>query len=459
MESAAAAGLVAYQINKGTGKNSAASTGQTTTTGYPSVTQEERDIIKSICHLSDMALKPMEFYFNDDSTLDMVKMKNTRFLEQAKQAYKKQSSKIEIHFQGKQNLYKALRKDVKRFLYDLDNFLIEMDRAAESCDVDQTAIGKHYIELQEMAEELGPVQAAAIGTQIHQTPSPGLIERAKSSFGSCRISETHAKAMVAKLELRKEQLRTTELRAEELRKRKLEKNKELHRVLRELSNLKEEQMTKQQILSTIVMGLRALYELRQQWTKLFLYFKTMDNLLQAAMGPAMIKFSNVAEIEGQRVQQGQEEVEEVKEMSTLIKDRLFKTVTNVVVTSRVVHFLSKSYLSLSNDHLMPMISEFGKLIALDSSDKNFLATKHQELMSRATDAQVSIREIIEAKHFEFRRDLYNRRKAIEEIYEEQPAIQNLTEPKRLSIQEQVQKRFQKAQARMEDLKDDDDFCQ
>ena len=51
-----------------------------------------------------------------------------------------------------------------------------------------------------------------------------------------------AKRLFTNLEMRKEQLRATEVRADELKKRKLEQNKELHRVLLEVTSFKEEQM-------------------------------------------------------------------------------------------------------------------------------------------------------------------------------------------------------------------------
>ena len=405
------------------------------------IPQEEREVADHIQRLTTSGIEPLEEYFDKETkALDMVKMKNPESVRQAEMALESRKPKILELVKKCSSRY---RKDVKQLLDKFDTFIRKLQKDPENM------LNPHqeYSELESLGQELGETKKAVCGEQQFSGPSPNFVDRVKNKFSSnSNVSETMAKRLFTTMELRKEQLRQTEARAEELNKRKIEKSKELQRVLKEMSQLKESEMTTAQILDTIQKGLIALYELRQQWSTLFLFFQNMDNYINATLGPAMAKFVETSKMI--------EEIrnEETEDLSLTTKDNLYKITKKIVVTSNVVKYLSGSYCQLSKDHLMPMINFFGSLIA--QSDVGLLQFGKAKLLDMSIKAQEDISQIIEVGNAKFKTDLQKRREFLESVYEQQPCLKNVPEEIKQEVQEKVRNDFRK-QENAQDFNDDE----
>ena len=399
-------------------------------------------VAKFIEQVTNSALQPLLDYFGQDQILDFVKLKDLSILSESKTRIQRIGSKLK----PLQGVTPGVYKEATNFLIDIESFIEELENAAKKGEAKENMDMHEWLnELLSKASEIGVTMSAVYGVPLHGTPGPNQINSANQDMegGSSSLRGSLVKAQYTKLELTRQQYRYMEEKAEALRQKKLEKNKELNDVLREIIQLEAEKMTQQDILKIIVHGLKQLYRLREEWTKMFMYFNQISILIKDALGPSMTGFNMLVEGEAKQKLEN-----EAMEMSGVIKDNMFKKISKVVITSRVVKFLSSSYTELSNNHLMPMIHEFGQVMALSRDQAEEITMKKEKLARMADEAQKSINDIILNQHEKFQQDLKERTLAVESAYNEQLEMQTLTEKEKKAIQEDSKKKFEKVQRKL-----------
>ena len=97
------------------------------------------------------------------------------------------------------------------------------------------------------------------------------------------------------------------------------------------------------------------------------------------------------------------------------RQRLFKPAYEAVRVAFIVEHLSTTYWTISDKHLMPMVSSFGEMIAM--SDKNQIESKQRSIMFEAQNVTDEISELIKSNHDQFSEKVKARQKSLDVAFE------------------------------------------
>ena len=200
----------------------------------------------------------------------------------------------------------------------------------------------------------------------------GLVQHA---FDTYRFRTATAKEML------KDSRRAYEASCDEVAK----KTKEVTNLLAEMKELDLKKIDMETIRQTLVKGIHALGELREQWGKLVRFFQILSNLVKCCLKTSLKTFVQTSR---NRLDQGD------SGMSATMRDVIFEQAFQANQIAYVVNSISSVYVEVSNKHLMERITCLGKLIALDpASNKHEIMLRREELNQGCEEAQEAIRRI------------------------------------------------------------------
>ena len=198
----------------------------------------------------------------------------------------------------------------------------------------------------------------------------GLVQQALDSY---RFRTETAKEML------KDSRRAYEASCDEVAK----KTREVTNLLVEMKELDLKEIDMEKIRKTLVKGIQALGELREQWGKL------LSNLVKCCLSTSLKDFVQTSR---NRLAQGD------SGMSATMRDVIFEQAFQANQIAYVVNSISSVYVEVSDKHLMERITCLGKLIALDpASNKHEIMLKREELNQGCEEAQEAIRRIALSK--------------------------------------------------------------
>ena len=247
----------------------------------------------------------------------------------------------------------------------------------------------HEINLQadKLLQEAEPLLAAshsALGYNSLPNTSPnlakepvynsdgGLVQQALDSY---RFRTETAKEML------KDSRRAYEASCDEVAK----KTREVTNLLVEMKELDLKEIDMEKIRKTLVKGIQALGELREQWGKLVRFFQMLSNLVKCCLSTSLKTFVQTSR---NRLAQGD------SGMSATMRDVIFEQAFQANQIAYVVNSISSVYVEVSDKHLMERITCLGKLIALDpDSNKHEIMLRREELNQGCEEAQEAIRRI------------------------------------------------------------------
>lgn len=238
--------------------------------------------------------------------------------------------------------------------------------------------------LLEEADTLLGVSHSFLGTNALPNTSPnlakqpvynsdgGLVQQALDSY---RFRTETAKEML------KDSRRAYEASCDEVAK----KTREVTNLLVEMKELDLKEIDMEKIRKTLVKGIEALGELREQWGKLVQFFQMLSNLVKCCLSTSLKTFVQTSR---NRLDQGDHS------MSAAMRDVIFEQAFQANQIAYVVNSISSVYVEVSNEHLMERITCLGKLIALDPATNNhMIMQKREELNQGCAAAQEAIRRI------------------------------------------------------------------
>ncbi len=452
MESAVAgAAMVGSQAMKARGQQQAAgpATAAASAQSDPA-TRSIADYVQIV--YMNVVSKNLQHCFDARGKVDLMKLKDETALQEADRYVREKTAAVaRLREEQKSDFYysdkvSALFRDILRLIEGLHE-------VASASDADSIPDGlyRDFGSVQERCFEFGEAKVAAMdGVPQNSMPSPSMMDLAKKTLTSTQssVAETYTKRMFMNCELRKEQLRSTEAKAEELRKQNRAKREEMEDVLKQIMDFESAKATKGEEMVMIAKGLSALYDFRNQFAQLALFFKQIDNLLQTTTGPMVEQFSVLSRASLQCSDRDREAI------SAVMRDKLYKLTSSATVTTRVVEFLAGSYFELSKDHLMPLIRDFGPSVSLTAdSDPRAVEEAKSNLMKRASAAQAAITKIVDRGHEQFREDVQKRIQQVEAAYEDK--LPALPAEERKRIAEDAKEKYRRAAKGDDDL---DDFC-
>ena len=238
--------------------------------------------------------------------------------------------------------------------------------------------------LLEEADTLLGVSHSVLGTNALPNTSPnlakqpaynsdgGLVQQALDSY---RFRTETAKEML------KDSRRAYEASCDEVAK----KTREVTNLLVEMKELDLKEIDMEKIRQTLVKGIQALGELREQWGKLVRFFQMLSNLVKCCLSTSLKTFVQTSR---NRLDQGD------SGMSAAMRDVIFEQAFQANQIAYVVNSISSVYVEVSDKHLMERITCLGKLIALDpASNKHEIMLRREELNQGCEEAQEAIRRI------------------------------------------------------------------
>ena len=200
----------------------------------------------------------------------------------------------------------------------------------------------------------------------------GLVQQALDSY---RFRTETAKEML------KDSRRAYEASCDEVAK----KSREVTNLLVEMKELNLKEIDMEKIRKTLVKGIQALGELREQWGKLVRFFQMLSNLVKCCLSTSLKTFVQTSR---NRLAQGD------SGMSAAMRDVIFEQAFQANQIAYVVNSISSVYVEVSDKHLMERITCLGKLIPLDPAISiHQVVQKRHELNQGCKEAQEAIRRI------------------------------------------------------------------
>ena len=297
--------------------------------------------------------------------------------------------------------------------------------------------------LLEEADTLLGVSHSVLGTNALPNTSPnlakqpvynsdgGLVQQALDSY---RFRTETAKEML------KDSRRAYEASCDEVAK----KTREVTNLLVEMKELDLKEIDMEKIRKTLVKGIQALGELREQWGKLVRFFQMLSNLVKCCLSTSLKTFVQTSR---NRLDQGD------SGMSAVMRDVIFEQAFQANQIAYVVNSISSVYVEVSNEHLMERITCLGKLIALDpASNSHEIMQKQLELNQGCAEAQEAIRRIALNKKKEITEAFDKRIGRIES--EVEALLPPISEKRAEEIKEKVQSNIAMSKADIEAEVDD-----
>ena len=294
--------------------------------------------------------------------------------------------------------------------------------------------------LLEEAETLLAGAHSALGNNALPNRSPNLAKQpmynsdgglVQQAFDSYRFRTETAKEML------KDSRRAYEASCDEVAK----KTKEVTNLLAEMKELDLKKIDMEKIRQTLVRGIQALGELREQWGKLVRFFQMLSNLVKCCQSTSLKTFVQTSR---NRLAQGD------SGMSAAMRDVIFEQAFQANQIAYVVNSISSVYVEVSDKHLMERITCLGKLIALDpASNKHEIMLRREELNQGCEEAQEAIRRIALNKKKEITEAFDKRIGRIES--EVEALLPPISEKRAEEIKEKVKSNIAMSKADMEDV--------
>ena len=162
------------------------------------------------------------------------------------------------------------------------------------------------------------------------------------------------------------------------------------RMVQTLIDLKKFDMAKvdfEEIRKTLIKGLRAIKEAREQWGKLVDFFTMVSMLVK-------IDFNNSVGNFIKYVEAGTNQILEKNFISDLTREFMYSNIGQISTITNLLNVISSTYVDLSIEHLSDQINSLCGLASLDpSTDQHEIMKKRNELFDNCQNTQKGIAEL------------------------------------------------------------------
>ncbi|XP_071159619.1 uncharacterized protein [Mytilus edulis] len=276
--------------------------------------------------------------------------------------------------------------------------------------------------LQNESQKLEVEAHKALGRNPLDNKSPHLSKMPTQSGSSSAVTAATENARY-KTELAKETLRDAKRRQEKSADELRESNEKLTKVLMDMAKLDLKKIDFDTIRETLVKGIKALAEVREQWGKLVRFFQMLSNLIKCCLHSSLTDFVDQATV-GREIQM----TNNAAPLSDIFRDVIFEQASKASQVAYVVRTIAGTYVQISNEHLMDRITCLGRLVALDpKKDEHEIRRKREELHNGCQEAQKAILSIVMKQKAEFNAKVEDRIAKLHEIEKTMPPI----EPERI----------------------------
>ena len=208
-----------------------------------------------------------------------------------------------------------------------------------------------------------------------------------------KIIENH---FVFVMQLTAELLEAIEQRQDKAFEELKETNDRLTEVLKEMGTLDTQKIDFDIFRDKLVKCIKALQE---QWGKLVRFFHMLSNFIKCCITSSLKDFVHTVDIGRQLSSEG-------KPLSDNYRDVIFEQATQANKVVYVVHIIAKTYVQVSEKHLMDRITCLGQLIALDpKKDEHEIQQRIHALYNSCRKAQDAIKALVSEEKGNFHRQI------------------------------------------------------
>ena len=224
------------------------------------------------------------------------------------------------------------------------------------------------------------------------------------------------------------------------------RSKEMAEILGELAKVDLEKIDHETILATLKKGIKAMGDLREQWSKLVQFFQMLSNLVKCSLNTSLKSFVETSQSQLMLTEAG-------CAMSNTMRDVIFEQAFQANQIAYVVNSISSVYVEVSDKYLMDRITCLGKLVALDPvNDAREIQLKRQELDEGCKEAQNAIKKIALEKKKQMSEAVEKRIGRIEAVVE--AILPPISETEAKQIQNRVKTGIALGKATIEEEVDD-----
>ncbi|XP_052084606.1 uncharacterized protein LOC127721833 [Mytilus californianus] len=271
--------------------------------------------------------------------------------------------------------------------------------------------------LQNESQKLEVEAHKALGRNPLNNKSPHLSKMPTQSSSAVTAATENARY---KTELAKEKLRAATRRQEKAADELRESNDKLTKVLKDMAKLELKEIDFDSIRETLVKGIKALAEVREQWGKLVRFFQMLSNLIKCCLHSSLTNSVDQATM-GRELQM----TNNAAPLSDTFRDVIFEQTSKASQVAYIVRTIAGTYVQISNEHLMDIISCLGLLVALDpKKDEHEIRRKHEELHNGCQEAQKAILSIVMKQKEEFNAKVEEKIAKLHEIEKIMPPIES-----------------------------------
>ena len=359
----------------------------------------------------------------------------------------------------KQKLKNYIKRDIPKTAFNKEHLtklctdgmkicdtLLELKKSMNKDEEDVEEVMSRSKDLSTTAEIAREGLKSALGGNTLENKSP---RQAKQEIPQSQDDDGLVKSALQnarfKTESAKQNLKETRAIYEKSCQDVDEKMKQMGEDLAELAGLQPKKIDLETIRKTLIKGIHALGELREQWGKLVKLFQMLSNLVKCCLQSSLKEFVSTSSMQMQLTERGMA-------MSDTMRDVLFEQAFKANQIAYVVNSISSVYVEVSDKHLMDRITCLGKLIALDpDQDRQEIMEKREELNEGCWEAQEAIKRIANQKKKEIEEAFDKRIGRIE--HEVEALMPPMAEAEIKEIQEQVKTAMTVRKAAIEELDD------
>ena len=278
-------------------------------------------------------------------------------------------------------------------MHKIIDALSKIDKSKAGMENEVKEQRRKFQKLLEQIKRLGVEQTARTGSNTLQRPGPGMLDKLKQTFTDSTkaqtLTENALKTAHLKVECSKEQLRSSEKRLDEIRAKAQENRKKKMEIENQLAEYNLQTESLPELLNMIQDGLKAMGELKEEWSKMLRFFTHISTFIGTALGPPMKQFVQYSETaRGDRIQ------DQDFTMSEVIQQQIFDFAKEAGKQAFVVNRISLCYTDISKKHLMPLVARLNTMLAMDKvADKNKIAQEKGKLQKASKDAREAIEEL------------------------------------------------------------------
>lgn len=167
-----------------------------------------------------------------------------------------------------------------------------------------------------------------------------------------------------------------------------ESTAKLGSIMAEIQKLDIDKINFEKIRKTLIQGIKALGELREQWTKLVMFFQMMSNIIRCSLNSSLKDFGTYAK-------KTQDHALKNYPITNLKKDMIYQQAFEAAKIAHLVNMIAGTYVQVSKEYLMDKIAGLNKLQGYDpETESHAIRMERQKLNDGCQEAQEGIRNLV-----------------------------------------------------------------